>query len=91
MTDDLHCHEPYCLGLLQRQYNYILVCKPQSHAFLYEQLGELAQLRLLGECVSQCWNGQGKGRHEAWTYRYANDLLLATAMTPCASTGVSCS
>ena len=52
------------------------MCKPESHAFLYEQLGELAQLRLLGECVSQCWNGKGKGRHEAWTYRYANDLLL---------------
>ena len=34
LADDLHCHEPFCLGLLQRQYNYILVCKPQSHAFV---------------------------------------------------------
>ena len=76
LADDLHSHEPFCRALLQEQYNYILVCKPESHAFVYEQLGELAQLRLLGECVSQCWNGQGKGRHEAWTYRYANDLLL---------------
>jgi hypothetical protein len=76
LADDLHSHEPFCRALLQQHYNYILVCKPESHAFLYEQLGELAQLRLLGECVSQCWNGKGKGRHEAWTYRYANDLWL---------------
>jgi hypothetical protein len=76
LADDLHSHQPFCLGLRQQQYHYILVCKPESHAFVYEQLGELARLRLLGECVSRCWNGQGQGRHEAWSYRYANDVLL---------------
>ena len=76
VTDDLVSHQPFCLVLHQHDCHYILVCKPESHAFLYEQLGELARLHLLSQCVSTCWNGEGKGRHEAWTYRYVNDVWL---------------
>ncbi len=60
VTDDLVSHQPFCLVLHQYHCHYILVCKPESHAFAYEQLGELARLHLLSQCVSTCWHGEGQ-------------------------------
>ena len=76
LADDLHSHQPFCVWLRQHHYNFILVCKPESHLFLYEQIAELTQQQLLGQQIVCCWNGKGRGRREVWCYRYVNDLLL---------------
>ena len=34
--DDLYCKQPFCELLLDHGYNFILVCKPDSHTTLYE-------------------------------------------------------
>jgi hypothetical protein len=36
LTDDLHSHQPTCELLLRNSFNFIMVCKPESHTFLYE-------------------------------------------------------
>ena len=73
LTDDLHSHQPFCVWLRTHHCNFIQVCKPESHPFLYEQLDELARQQHVAQCVTRYWNGR---RHEIWTYRYVNDLLL---------------
>lgn len=76
LTDDLHSHQPFCAWLRQHHCHFILVCKPESHPYLYEQLEELGRQHLVSACVTHSWNGKGQGRHEAWSYRYINDVLL---------------
>ena len=38
LGDDLYCHEPLCQMLLEQGFNFILVCRPESHPTLYEHL-----------------------------------------------------
>jgi hypothetical protein len=34
LGDDLYCHEPFCRDHLARGFQFILVCKPDSHSLL---------------------------------------------------------
>jgi len=36
LGDDLYAHEPWCRQVLEKGYNFIFVCKPDSHKTLYE-------------------------------------------------------
>ena len=38
LTDDLHCHQPTCELLQEHKMHFILTCKPESHATMYEEL-----------------------------------------------------
>ena len=38
LGDDLYSKEPFCSLALQQGFNFILVCKPDSHTKLYERL-----------------------------------------------------
>ncbi len=38
LEDDLYCRQPLCQQLLDQQFNFILVCRPESHTTLYEHL-----------------------------------------------------
>jgi hypothetical protein len=38
LGDDLYCHQPLCQQLLEQQFNFILVCRRESHTTLYEHL-----------------------------------------------------
>jgi len=73
LGDDLYSKEPFCSLALQQGFNFILVCKPDSHTKLYERLA--------------FWQAQGaiahheqrrrKGRvTEVTLYRFINDVLL---------------
>jgi len=73
LTDDLHSHQPFCEWLRTYHLNFILVCLPGSHAFLYEQIAELSKLNAVSESVINRWNGRYR---EYWTYRFVNDVLL---------------
>lgn len=69
LGDDLYCHQPLCELLLAKGLDFILVCKPESHATLYDYLS----LAPAEELTRRIWNGR---HHEVWHYRFASDLPL---------------
>ena len=71
--DDLYCKQPICLELLDKGFNYILVCKPGSHKALYKWV-ELLEEGIDRHTVTlRRWNGRFQ---EIYTYKYANHVPL---------------
>ena len=68
LGDDLFAHEPFCRELLESGYNFILVCKPDSHKILYEWLKGITQ-----EKVEARFEGK---KHQIYTYRYVEGVPL---------------
>ncbi len=73
LGDDLFCHQPFCALLVEHHWNFILVCKPESHPKLYGWVHYLATAERLGVVRERHWNGKFG---EIWTYRFAPDLPL---------------
>jgi hypothetical protein len=73
LGDDLYCKQPFCELLLRHGFNFILVCKPESHKTLYEWIATFASEGDLSQFSIRRWNGRF---HEVYTYRYANDVPL---------------
>lgn len=73
LGDDLFSREPFCQALKNKGFHLNLVCKPDSHTFLYETVGFLAASGVLGGKVVRRWVGRYA---EIYTYRYANQLHL---------------
>lgn len=73
LGDDLYSRQPYCQALRDQQLHFILVCKRESHEYLYESVDYLAAQGVLGTKVVRKWNGKYGEIH---TYRYANQLAL---------------
>jgi len=69
LGDDLYCHQPLCQQILAQQFNFILVCRPQSHTTLYEHLEGIA----LPTVTTKRWTGNVE---ETYTYRYLNGVPL---------------
>ncbi|WNZ26377.1 transposase [Leptolyngbya sp. NK1-12] len=69
LGDDLYCHQPLCQQLLAQQFDFILVCRPESHATLYEHLEGID----LPTVTTKRWTGKVE---ETYTYRYLNDVPL---------------
>jgi len=73
LGDDLYSKQPFCALALQQGFNFILVCKPDSHPKLYERLA----FWQAQEAIAQCEQRQRKGRvTEVARYRFINDVLL---------------
>lgn len=73
MGDDLSSKAPFCALALQQGFNFILVCKPDSHPKLYERL---AFWQAQG-AIAQCAQRRRQGRVTAVAiYRFINDVLL---------------
>jgi hypothetical protein len=73
LGDDLYCKQPICKELLDKGFNFILVCKPDTHKTLYEWV-ELLEEGVDRHTVTVTrWNGKMR---EVYTYRYANDVPL---------------
>jgi hypothetical protein len=73
LGDDLYCHEPFCRDALNRGLGFILVCKPASHATVYEWLDFLQRGGTVHTVVRRRWTGR---RREIDTYRYAQAIPL---------------
>jgi hypothetical protein len=73
LGDDLFSRQPFCQKLKDKKLHFILVCKPDSHAALYEMVDFLAADGGLGTGQKRHWNGRYA---EIYTYRYANQLPL---------------
>ncbi len=76
LGDDLYCHQPFCRALLDKQFEFILVCKPDSHKTLYEWVDDLERNGVVKTLVHKRWTGK---RHETDTYRYVDAVPLRDA------------
>ena len=73
LGDDLYGHEPFCRALLAQGFEFLLVCKPQSHQELYEWVAFLERSGAVQTLVRKRWTGT---RHEIDTYRYVAAVPL---------------
>ncbi len=69
LADDLYCHQPLCQQFLTQGFNFILVCRPESHTTLYEHLDGID----LPTVTTKHWTGKVE---ETYTYRYLNGVPL---------------
>lgn len=73
LGDDLYACQPICTLFLEQGFNFILVCKPDSHVALYEQVEFLDKLGRVEQLSLRHWNGK---YHETQTYRWVNEVPL---------------
>jgi hypothetical protein len=73
LGDDLYACQPLCALFLQAGFNFILVCKPDSHVALYEQVDFLAKNGVVQQVGMRHWNGRYREIHQ---YRFVNGLPL---------------
>jgi hypothetical protein len=73
LTDDLHSRQPFCALLRQHQFNFILTCKPDSHATLMTEIALLDKIDGVAQQTLRQWNGRFS---EVWQCRYVNQLPL---------------
>jgi len=85
MGDDLYSKEPFCSLALHQGFNFILVCKPDSHPKFYERL---AFWPAQG-AIAQYEQRHRKGRlTEVVSYRFINNVLLQDGKPALAVNGV---
>lgn len=58
LGDDLYSNQPLCQLILAHKFNFILVCKPESHQILYEWLDSLAASDDIDQVTLRRWNGR---------------------------------
>jgi hypothetical protein len=73
LGDDLYARQPFCRRTLLQGFDFIFVCKPESHATLYNwvnllQRPDLGTLKLKVKVAAH---------FHTYTYRYANNVPLA--------------
>ena len=71
--DDLYCKQPFCELALDKDFNFLLVCKPDSHKTLYQKISLLAAEGSLSQFSV---HHRTKKHLEIYTYRYANQVPL---------------
>jgi len=71
--DDLYCKQPFCELVLDKKFNFLLVCKPESHKTLYEEIKSLEANDSLSSLSIHCSTKDGL---EVYTYRYVNQVPL---------------
>lgn len=69
LGDDLYCRQFLCQELLDQQFNFILVGRPESHTTLYKHLECID----LPTATTKRWTGKVE---ETYTYRYLNGIPL---------------
>ena len=73
LGDDLYCHQPFCQQVLAHGGGFLFVCRPQTHATLYEWVADFQRNGALPTLVKTRWNGKQRLTD---TYRYLNHLPL---------------
>lgn len=73
LGDDLYSKQPFCSLALEQGCNFILVCKPDSHAKLYERLAFWQAQDAMAECEQRRKTGR---LTEVVRDRFINDVLL---------------
>ena len=70
--DDLYSNQPLCEATLAADFNFVYVCKADSHKTLYKRVAELEVEGAVKTVVVKRWLG-GK-RYEFDTYRFVNQV-----------------
>ena len=73
LADDLHSHQPMCELCLAHNLNFIFVCRPESHAALYEEIELLERINGVASLTVRHHNGRFYERHR---YRYVNQVPI---------------
>ena len=73
LGDALFCHYPFGALLVEHGWNFILVCKRESHPTLYGWIDFLTTAGRLGVVRERHWNGKFG---EIWTYRCTTGVPL---------------
>ena len=73
LGDDLYACQPICELFLEQDFNFILVCKPDSHVALYEQIDFLAKNGEVEQVRRRQWNGRYAQIEQ---YRFVNEVPL---------------
>jgi hypothetical protein len=73
LGDDLYSRVPMIKSIIEKGYSFILVCKQESHKFLYEQI-EL--IKNSGHCHTVKLEKMVNGKKQIFTYYYENDIAL---------------
>jgi hypothetical protein len=73
LGDDLYSKQPFCAVALEQGFNFILVCKPDSHPTLYERVAFWQANDGIAVWESRHWNGRFT---EVSRYRWLNDVRL---------------
>lgn len=73
LGDDLFSHQPFCAAVKAQNMHFILVCKEDSHATLYEWLADFERMGKVSTVTHSRWDGKHK-IHD--TYRLLNALPL---------------
>ena len=73
LGDDLYSKQPFCTLALEKGFNFILVCKPDSHPTLYERVAFWHANDGINVWESRRWNGHFT---EVSRYRWLNDVRL---------------
>ncbi len=73
LGDDLYSKQPFCALALAQGFNFIVVCKPDSHPKLYERVAFWQANDGITACERRHWNGRFTA---VALYRFLNDVLL---------------
>lgn len=73
LGDDLYSNQPLCQLILSQSFNFIFVCKPDSHQILYEWLDSLAASDDIDQLTLRRFNGRFM---EIVTCRFVEDVPL---------------
>lgn len=73
LGDDLYSNQPLCELALEKKFNFIFVCLPESHQVLYQWLNFLAANQDIDQIQVHRWNGRFT---EIATYRFINEVPL---------------
>jgi hypothetical protein len=73
LGDDLYSNQPLCELALEKKFNFIFVCLPESHQILYQWLDFLAANGDIDRLQVHQWNGRFT---EIATYRFINEVPL---------------
>ncbi len=58
LGDDLYSTQPFCAFALAKGFNFLLVCKPDSHPKLYERVAFWQANDGIAACASRHWHGR---------------------------------
>lgn len=73
LGDDLYSNHPIGSLILENGFDFILVCKPDSHPTLYQWLDEMQALQAVETVIEKRWTGK---THLIDTYRFINQVPL---------------
>ena len=81
LGDDLYCHQPFCQAVLAQGFNFLFVCKPDSHSLLYEWVEDFARTGAIHTLERTRWDGRQRlTDHYRWIehlpLRDSDDALL---------------